>query len=173
MSTPAIAVIAAAQNAAQAIEDLLRNAGHDLRVQWLENAAAIENRTEIDPAGVICVHQTNIQSLESVIAECTRANTASLVIALAPTSSRLAVLEAGAWDAADPSEPALLTQALERALRGVAARQELIETRAALARTQMRLDTMLRESLDARATIEDGLHAQTTPGYARLFGFDE
>lgn len=164
------------QNSAQAIESLLRGAGHNLRVQWRTDAAPLAQRGEPGPntPDLICCGGTDTpQGLEAAIADCLQAWPGVPIIALARPQLRLAMLQAGASDLADPAQPGLLTRIFERGLQDAAGKRELTEARARLAQCRMRLDAIVGESQEARATLVDGLHAEVNPGYARLFGFDK
>lgn len=171
-----ILAITPRQDEASGIETRLRDAGQNVRTEWLEaperlGAALSERRPDL-----ICCRagEADTDSLKRLLGLCVNA-AAGIPVVLrhdADAAERAELIRAGARDVVAPSAVDHLTAVLVRELEVARLREDCRQQRIRADRIAERMDSLLAESPDARALIREGIHAELNPIYASLFGFE-
>ena len=84
-----------------------------------------------------------------------------------------AAIESGAWDLLSPASEAELRLRLRQALEVGRVRAEMLDAAQRLNQTQRRLDVLLSQGQDARATLVNHRVADPSPAFARMIGVDD
>lgn len=168
--------IAPRQDIASGIETRLRDAGRNVRVDWLDKPANLQEYLEShDPALFCCqAFDNGIDTSQALLQRCLNAESGIPVVLLDEVDARqqAEMMRAGARDVIPPKNAEHLTAALMRELDIVKLAAGAQSDRQRLEQMDIRLQALIAESEDARATIQEGIHAQLNPSYARLFGFE-
>lgn len=187
-------VVASAQDAADKLNARLRNTGHTIRVEWLTHADVTAEHLAAHPPDVICVwlptesdgsaegdnpDDDTTPGLDAAIDRireiaCALApDTPVLALVTAAPELRGPLMKAGASDVITGDDTDWLMHAVERALAYSDLRRTAEHAHTRQAQMAMRLDTILSDTQDPLATIQEGVHTHVTPTYADLFGFDD
>lgn len=171
-----ILAIAPSQEHASGIETPLRDAGRNVRVDWLDRPGELGTYLSDHTPALICCRPDDEgeDTPKRLLGLCLNAAPGTPVVLLldADTDTRAALIRGGARAVVPPDAPELLTVVLGRELEVVALRAEAGIERQRAAGLERRLEEVLTESQDARATLQEGIHAALNPTYAQLFGFE-
>lgn len=171
-----ILAIAPAQENASRIEAPLRDAGRNVRVDWLDRPGELGSYLSDHAPALICCHPDDAgeDTPKRLLGLCLNAAPGTPVVLLqdADADTRAELIRGGARAVVPPDAPELLTVVLGRELEVVALRAEAETERQRAAGLERRLQEVLTESQDARATLQEGIHAALNPTYAQLFGFE-
>lgn len=164
------------QDTASEIETRLRNAGRNVRVDWLDKPANLENYLASHAPALFCCHafENGVDSSEALLRRCLdlRPDIPVMLLDEIEVGARAQLMRDGARDVIAPRDTEHLAAALIRELDAVKHHTEAEHHRRRAEQMEERLQALLAESEDARATIQEGIHAQLNPSYARLFGFE-
>lgn len=164
------------QDVASGIETRLRDAGRNVRVDWLDKPANLEDYlSEHMPVLFCCQPFANgTDTLETLLERCLNTAPDIPVVLIDDIENRLRaeLMLAGARDVVAPRDSEHQVAALGRELDNARMRLEADRDRDRVKQLEYRLEEVLAESQDAHATILEGIHARLNPTYAELFGFE-
>lgn len=168
-------VIAAAQNVAEKLNGLLRGAGHPVRPVWAGSADDITNQLKTARPDVIFyfIGTANI-TLPALMALRNKHAPAVPVLCVTQdaTEEEVAkVLQTGARDLVSLDHVPRLEAVMLRELKVMRQRRELLTLRKLAEQYQERFKSLMQDSDDAIAYVQDGLHMEANPGWLEKFGY--
>jgi len=168
-------VIAAAQNAAERLNSALRNAGHAVRPNWVVDASACEKQLAARrPDLIFCFMANPAAELDEVAALRDKLAPGVPIIAVGKPvdeDSIAAAITLGARDQVSGEHTARLEAVV---LRELAAARDAAKLRAAedtIRGNQSRFESLLTESNDAIAYVQDGIVTNANPAFVERFGY--
>lgn len=166
---------------ARNIETSLRNAGHPLRVRWINRLDALEDQLRDSPPDLVIADRDGSPEVQRdrVIEACKRLQPELPVLLLGTVLSVdtiLAALAAGAEDLVGGDSPAQLRHLERVVVREIArhtASRQLRQTRSRLADFEARHEKLTDSTGDAVASIQEGIVVRANLALARLLGHDD
>ena len=172
-----LVVIEESQNDAEAIGNILRNAGHAIRLDYAANRedleAALDQST---PDLVLCAKGLEAISLEEALAVATEREEPLPVIAIGDTVDEPQIIETlrtGAEDLVSFDEPEHLRLVVRRVQRTLECRKALRHYQQVSSECERRCRALLDSSRDAIVYVHDGMHVYANQSYLNMFGFKE
>lgn len=164
------------QETASAIETRLRDAGQNVRVDWLGKPESLGSYVSEHAPALICCQAGagKPDSLKRLLGLCLNTASGTPVVLIEDTDaeSRAELMRAGARDVVAPDAVEHLTAVLVRELDVARLRDDAEAAQSRLVEVERRLEAVVAESQDARATLQEGIHARLNATYARRFGFE-
>jgi len=171
-----LVVVEESRNDAEALANVLRNAGHILRLVHVEDAEDLEQALAQHPDLALCATGLESLSLEHA-SETVAAHAPGMpLIAVGDSNDESAVvdaLRAGAADLVSFDYPEHLQLVVARELRAVACHRKLKRYEASFQESEKRCRSLLDSSRDAIAYVHEGMHIYANRSYLELFGFDD
>lgn len=170
-------VISTLPNGAQELQTLLRDAGHNVHVKWLEKPETLADELGRALPRLICCEQgADEQDLNRLIGLCKNVARGIPAIAITPrpsTKRTEELIQLGAAQVVSLSQKHYTVWALTRELEFSSLRAQIKDDRRQIRQLEQRLGVIVAESPEALAYVHDGIHTQLNQAYARLFGFEE
>jgi PAS domain S-box-containing protein/diguanylate cyclase (GGDEF)-like protein len=171
-----LVVITASQNDAERIESHLRNAGHVVHAEWISDIEQLDPllvQTDL----VLCASENlHKAKLKAVVEHCKLAAKRVLVVALNDSidvGRTTQAMRAGARDLVSLQQMEHLQAVVLRELEHVTTARNLQEVNSRLQQAETRHDSLLQDSAEALAYIQEGIHIRVNPAYAKLFGYTD
>ena len=165
------------RNDAEALANILRNAGHILRSTHVEDRedldAAIEEQC---PDLILCATGLEHLTLASVADALQRRELQTPIIAVGEAADERTISDAlreGAADLVSFDSPERLQLVVARELRGVDCARRLARYASSFQESEKRCRSLLDSSRDAIAYVHDGMHIYANQSYLEMFGFDQ
>jgi diguanylate cyclase (GGDEF)-like protein/PAS domain S-box-containing protein len=172
-----LVVIEESRNDAEAIANILRNAGHAIRLRYAASRedleAALDQST---PDLVLCAKGLESISLEEALAVATERDEPLPVIAIGDTVDEPQIIETlrtGAEDLVSFDEPEHLRLVVRRVQKTLECRKALRHYQQASSECERRCRALLDSSRDAIVYVHDGMHVYANQSYLNMFGFQE
>ncbi|MFN2308459.1 MAG: putative bifunctional diguanylate cyclase/phosphodiesterase [Gammaproteobacteria bacterium] len=169
-------IVEETQNDAEAIANLLRNAGQVVRFMYAEDTEDLEQALDQQlPDLVLCARGLEALSLEQVAALLRERALDIPVIAIGDVADEPRVIEAlraGAIDLVSFDAPEHLLLVIAREQRNLAMLRDLHFFRTGHKESERRCRALLDSSRDAIAYVHDGMHIYANSSYLEMFGFE-
>jgi multidomain signaling protein FimX len=171
-----LVVITASQNDAERIESHLRNTGLVVRTDWVSDI------DQLDPlvaqADLVLCTTMNLPriKLKEVVERCNQETRRVPVIGMndaVDVGRTTQAMRAGARDLVSLQQMEHLQAVLLRELEHVQTTRKLQEVNSRLQQAETRHESLLQDSTEALAYIQEGIHIRVNPAYAKLFGFTD
>ncbi|MCC5859374.1 MAG: EAL domain-containing protein [Ectothiorhodospiraceae bacterium] len=164
-------------NDAEMYISVLRNAGHAVRAQRIEDGDELREVLEEKPFDLLLCH-AGIQDLSPTLAleSIQRSGRDIPVLALADAHEdelRRSLMTQGTADLVAKNDLQHLRLVVEREFRQVRERRRLRQLERALKETERRCSALLDSSRDAIAYVHEGMHLYANPAYLEKFGVEE
>lgn len=173
-------VVSHAEDTARKIENSLRNAGHPLRVHWVQALDGLEDSLRNNPPDLVLADRdVPAASRDRVLEACKRLQPELPVLLLGrqpALDATLAALAAGAEDLVgcdDPTQLRHLERVVAREIARHTASRSLRQARARLADFESRHEKLTESTGDAVATIQEGIVVRANVALAKLLGHDD
>lgn len=170
-------IVEESPNDAEAIANLLRNAGYVVRHQYARDTetliAALERHT---PDLVICADGLEEANLSNVLDTLKEQKLETPVILVGDEANEPQVIEAlraGATDLVSFDQPEHLGLVVARERKNLDIRRRLQFFERSYQETERRCRALLDSSRDAIAYVHDGMHIYANQSYLEMFGFDD
>lgn len=175
-----LVVIDDSSNDAEVVTSMLRNAGHGVRTERVEDEEDLEALLrESDWDMVLTKPRTPIFSAVDalqVISDMERDVPVLILLhdaADAEADENLSLLDAGARDIVSVGQQKRLIHALMREFEDVRRRHRHRQCEALLRETNVRAHNLVESSRDAIAYVHEGMHIFANHTYLELFGYDD
>jgi diguanylate cyclase (GGDEF)-like protein/PAS domain S-box-containing protein len=169
-------VMSAARDPVEAINSILRRAGHPVHCTWIASLRDLaEAIAKVNPELLVHVSGTG-DELQSVVNIRDQAAPAVPVVVLADTVDEARIAAAmvgGARDAVTLSNPVRLQAVMVRELRAYRLERALNTTLKSAHDARSQLETVLERSNDAIVQIQEGIVVDANPAWIELFGVEE
>lgn len=170
-------VIDDSSNKTEVVTSILRNAGHVVRSERIEDAEDLLSVSRKEEWDMILACTSVISFTPGEALNVTRTMERALpliVIADDESDAELnALLEAGARDVVKPSNPLRLTTTLLREAEDSRLRGHLRNCEIALLEANQRAQLLVDSSRDAITYIHEGMHIFANESYLNMFGFSD
>jgi multidomain signaling protein FimX len=171
-----LVVITSSPNDAERIGSHLRNAGHAVHADWISD---IDQLGALLPQAdlVLCASENLPKArLKDVAERCRTQQRRVLVVAMndaVDIGRTTQALRAGARDLVSLQQMEHLQAVVLRELEHAQLMRKLQEADSRLQQLETRHDSLLQDSPEALAYIQEGIHIRVNPAYAKLFGFSD
>ena len=169
-------VVSAARDPVEAINSILRRAGHPVHCTWIANLRDLsEAVTKINPELLIHVAGPN-DDLQSVVNIRDQVAPAVPVVLLADAVDEGRIASAmllGARDVVTLTSPVRLQAVMLREIRAFRLERALNSTLKSANNARTQLETVLERSNDAIVQIQEGIVVDANPAWVELFGVDD
>jgi diguanylate cyclase (GGDEF)-like protein len=169
----ALLIVASAENDAEKLNGVLRGAGYAVRARWAANGDAAASALKDEPPDlIVCFAGMSTAPLAEIAVWRERLCESVPIIAIgAQINSELiaASIQVGACDLVAIDETERLTMIAARELDNLATRRMLETYRTKVQDYAARIETLVRESGDAIAYAQEGIHVTANPAYLKLF----
>lgn len=169
-------IIEESQNDAEAIANILRNAGHVVRYQYADTADKVVEALEQQAPDMVILAQAQegvpMLQLQPLLRE---HNMEAPVIFIGDTAEEAQVIEAleqGAADLVTYDQPDHLRLVVAREQTNLVMRRDLQHFKICHEESERRCRALLDSSRDAIAYVHDGMHIYANESYLDMFGFD-
>lgn len=171
-----LVVMTASPNDAERIESHLRNAGHVVHAEWISDIDLLE--PHLTQADLLLCASENLPKakLKDVVTLCRQQQRPVLVVAMNDTidiGRTTQAMRSGARDLVSLQQMEHLQAVVQRELNHVQTVRSLQEANNRLQQAETRHDSLLQDSTEALAYIQEGIHIRVNPAYAKLFGFGD
>jgi diguanylate cyclase (GGDEF)-like protein/PAS domain S-box-containing protein len=168
-------VVADAQSAAERFSSTLRNAGHAARVTWAGSLEACEKQLRNGKTQVLCCFLDLKDAPLELVVELRDAFAPGVpIIGVARQVDENAIaksMKSGARDLISPDHGARLVLVVLRELEVFERIERLRNTEETIQGYQSRFESLLSESNDAIAYVQDGIVSSANPAFLERFGF--
>ncbi|MGA7801399.1 MAG: EAL domain-containing protein [Gammaproteobacteria bacterium] len=171
-----LVVVEESRNDAEALANVLRNAGHILRLVHVEDAEDLEQALAQHPDLVLCATGLESMSLEQTAETLAQHAPGVPLVAVGEATDASTVVNAlrtGAADLVAFDYPEHLQLVVARELQAVACHRKLKRYEASFQESEKRCRTLLDSSRDAIAYVHEGMHIYANRSYLEMFGFDD
>jgi multidomain signaling protein FimX len=169
-------VLSPARDAVEAINSVLRRAGHPAHCTWLPALRDLADAlTQLNPELLVHV-ATTAGELEAVTRVRDQLAPAVPVLVLAPQADEAQIAAAmalGARDVVTLANPARLQAVMLRELQAFRTARALDATVKSAHDARSQLDTVLQRSNDAIIQVQEGIVVEANPAWRELFGVEE
>jgi multidomain signaling protein FimX len=169
-------VLSSARDAGEAINSVLRRAGHPVHCTWIPALRDLGDALpQINPELVI-VAGSKPQELAPVIAVRDQLAPGVPVLLLAPAADEslvAAAIEQGARDVVTLTSTARLTAVLLRELEVSRTQAALLTMRKSASDARSQLDVVLQRSNDAILQVQEGIVTEANPAWHELYGVED
>lgn len=170
-------IIEETQNDAEAIANVLRNAGQAVRFMYVGNQDSLETALDQQrPDIVICSLGLETLDMEQLNAVLSARSLSIPIIAIGHEAGEPQVIEAlraGAIDLVSFDQPEHLQLVVAREQRNLDMQRDLHFYRTGHKESERRCRTLLDSSRDAIAYVHDGMHIYANSSYLEMFGFED
>ncbi|MFP5507271.1 MAG: PAS domain S-box protein, partial [Gammaproteobacteria bacterium] len=170
-------IVEETQNDAEAIANVLRNAGQAVRFMYAEDREDLEQALDQQvPDIVLCARSLEALPLEQVIALLRERMLCIPVIAVGDIADEpqvIEVLRSGATDLVSYDAPEHLQLVVAREQRNLEMQRDLHFFRTGHKESERRCRVLLDSSRDAIAYVHDGMHIFANRSYLEMFGFED
>jgi diguanylate cyclase (GGDEF)-like protein len=167
-------IVEESENDAESLANILRNAGHSIRVDHARDAEAFESALDAGlPDMVLCGNGKAVISTEAVHGILAQRKLATPVIAIVEEAPEIAVVAAkisGTAAMVSYDQPDHLQWAVAREITLLQLQHKVAALDAALTDCENRCNTLIEDSSDAVAYIHEGMHCFANQPYMELFG---
>lgn len=169
-------IIEETQNDAEAIANILRNAGHAVRSMYAADQESFEQALDQQlPDLILCARGVDGLQLTQVL-DVLRSRTFDIpLIAIGDSGDETSVIEAlreGATDLVSFDHPEHLQLVVAREQRNLAMQRDLNYYRSVHKESERRCRALLDSSRDSIAYVHDGMHIYANQSYLEMFGFE-
>lgn len=181
MSFPPLNLLVAAAETAlpDQLQSLLRQAGHDVRLEAVADMPRLTER--LPDADLVILYGVEDDSPQALTMDAVLAAmrlqqmTSPLLYSPAPGESRdrSALLQAGVEEVIAGDAPAVALQAVERTILSLRQQQEVQWLRRRVRDLETDNSALRELSAEPTALIEAGIHRQCNPAYRRFWGIDD
>ncbi|WP_297529596.1 putative bifunctional diguanylate cyclase/phosphodiesterase [Thiohalobacter sp.] len=165
------------RNDAEAVANILRNAGHAVRFHYVEDTEDLENALDQQvPDLIILSEGLEGLGLDALRTELDSRKLDIPVILMAAEANEAEVVEAlraGATDLVSFDQPDHLRLVVEREQKSLHTRRALQRFETIYRESERRCRALLDTSRDAIAYVHDGMHIYANQSYLEMFGFDD
>lgn len=171
-----LVIMTSSPNDAERIEGHLRNAGRVVHTDWANDLDKLD--TLLGGADLVLCATENLPKakLKDVIERCANAPRPLLVVGMNDTvdiGRTTQAMRTGARDLVSLQHMEHLQIVVLREVEHTQVRRRLLEVDSRLQQAETRHDSLLQESTEALAYIQEGIHIRVNPAYAKLFGFSD
>ncbi|MGD8574726.1 MAG: EAL domain-containing protein, partial [Gammaproteobacteria bacterium] len=170
-----ILVITQTQNNAEMVNSTLRGGGHAVHSTWVANIDDAKKRLAEQPPDLIfCFTKVSGSGLREIVKLKDKTDRNIPVIAVAKEVDGAAIAEAirqGARDLVDVEDQARLQAVTNRELSVLHQARSLSEAQDTIREFQGRFESFMKESGDAIAYVQEGIHVSANPAWLEMFGF--
>lgn len=170
-------IIEESQNDAEAIANILRNAGQVVRYQYADSLEATAEALEQQLPDLIILAQAQaavpMDGLQGLLEQHCPETPVVFIGDTADEAQTIAALEAGAADLVSYDQPDHLRLVVAREQANLLMRRELQRFRICHEESEKRCRSLLDSSRDAIAYVHDGMHLYANQSYLEMFGFDD
>jgi diguanylate cyclase (GGDEF)-like protein/PAS domain S-box-containing protein len=171
-----LVVMSAARDPVEAINSILRRAGHPVHCTWIASLRDLgEAVTKVKPELLIYVigPADELQAVVN-IRDQTAPSVPLVALADAVDEARIATaMAAGARDVVTLANPVRLQAVMFRELRAFRLERALSTTLKSATDARNQLETVLERSNDAIVQIQEGIVVDANPAWVELFGMEE
>lgn len=170
-------IIEETQNDAEAIANVLRNAGQAVRFMYVENQDSLEPALDQQrPDIIICSQGLEALGMEQLNAVLKARSLNIPIIAIGHEADEPQVIEAlrsGVIDLVSFDQPEHLQLVVAREQRNLEMQRDLHFYRTGHKESERRCRALLDSSRDAIAYVHDGMHIYANSSYLEMFGFQD
>ncbi|HET9680126.1 MAG TPA: diguanylate cyclase, partial [Gammaproteobacteria bacterium] len=170
-----ILVISQSQNQAEKLNSLLRANGHVVHAAWANTPDDVQKSLQnAVPDTIFFFSDTTAIALDAVmqLRHKLAAATPILCVTKDATESEVAeIINQGARDLVSLEHPDRLEAVMLRELKIMRQRRELLTTRELVLQYQARFQSLMADTNDAIAYVQDGLHLEANPTWCERFGY--
>ncbi|BAZ93614.1 putative diguanylate phosphodiesterase [Thiohalobacter thiocyanaticus] len=170
-------IIEESQNDAEAIANILRNAGHVVRYHYADSLEATAEGLEQQLPDLIILAQAQeavtMNGLRELLDQHCPETPVIFIGDTAEETQIIAALETGAADLVTYDQPDHLRLVVAREQANLLMRRELQHFRICHEESEKRCRSLLDSSRDAIAYVHDGMHIYANQSYLEMFGFDD
>ena len=170
-------IIEESQNDAEAIANVLRNAGQALRFMYIEDQEDLDEGLDQQlPDLILCSQGLESLTLEQVLETLNvrKLNTPVIMIGdVADEAQIIEALRAGATDLVSFDRPEHLQLVVAREKKNLEMKTSLTFFQSGYKESEKRCRALLDSSRDAIAYVHDGMHIYANKSYLEMFGFDD
>ena len=170
-------IVEESRNDAEALANILRNAGQASRIDYAEDSkdinAALDKRM---PDLVLCAQGLESVSLSDVAALLAQREIPAPLIAIGETANEADIIEAmrqGASDLCSYDLPDHLQLVTQRELRQLSSSSKAHSFEARFHESEKRARSLMESSRDAIAYVHEGMHIFANSSYLEMFGFED
>ncbi len=160
---------------AEALINILRNAGQIIRDVRVEDEEDLHDALEDNPIDIILSKkQTPIYSAKQAVEFLQKSDRdLPLIVITDPgkTPDALEELQAGARDMVASDQPELLRHIVDREVNDLKIRRAFRRNEQMLLETEKRTRYLIDQSRDAIAYVHDGMHIYANSAYLKMFGY--
>lgn len=170
-------VVEESRNDAEALANILRNAGQASRLDYAEDMEDLEaalNRHV--PDMLFCALGLEPIQLTDVVGQLAQRSLEVPVIAIGERADEADIIEAmrqGATDLCSYDQPEHLQLVVRREMRHLSNARKASEFEARFLESEKRARTLMESSRDAIAYVHEGMHIFANSSYLQMFGFDD
>ena len=168
-----IIVLAKRPERCEAINSILRNAGHAAHCTWKSTLREFKEQLEhSEPYMIVIVGDDS--SLDDVVKISRQCETQPSVVLVTAQTDEEAIADAmlrGARDVVSMTQTDRLSSVLQRELRSSQLERSLKVANAAVEDFQRQLQTLIENSPDAMSLVQEGIILQANAAWLELFGF--
>ncbi|MFO7277753.1 MAG: EAL domain-containing protein [Pseudomonadota bacterium] len=168
-------VLSAAREPVEAINGILRRAGHPVHCTWIPALRDLGDALQqLDPELLVCAASPDELALVARVRD--KFAPSVPLVALADTCDEAgiaAAMEKGARDAVSLSNPVRLQAVVARELRAFRLERALDGALRSARDTRRQLETVLRRSHDAIVQVQEGIIIDANESWLELFGYAE
>ncbi len=165
------------RNDAEALANILRNAGKVVRYQFVENVEQFEAALDQHvPDIILCadgVTDLDLPTLTDELSHCSKRIPVIYVGAEANEATVIEAMRLGATDMVSYDKPDHLQLVVERELQNVSMRRKVHQYETGYKESERRCRALLDSSRDSIAYVHDGMHIYANRSYLEMFGFEE
>lgn len=165
------------RNDAEALANILRNAGYAVRHVHVSDGEELETALAGQaPDLILCALELEALPLDDVMTQLAQLRLDLPVLAIGATASEpdiAAVLRAGAADLASYDQPERLQLVAARELRNQRLCTDARRFEQSFRESEKRARGLMESSRDAITYIHEGMHIYANRSYLEMFGFDE
>lgn len=168
-------ILEESQNDAESLANVLRNAGHALRMTYVDSMDSLETTLEDQTPDVLLCGSSHISASEDVVLTLAQRNLDAPVIALAENVDEPAIVEAlrtGVAALVSYDLPEHLQLVAEREISALKGRRTIERHNDYLRESEKRYRTLMDSSRDAIIYAHEGMHVYANPAYLDMFGFE-
>ncbi len=170
-------VVEESRNDAEALANILRNAGQKSRLTFAKDQEDLDAALERQPPDlVLCATGLETLSLEDLVLSLQQHKLEVPVIAIGESGDEPAIIEAmraGATDLCSYDQPEHLQLVVRREITQLKLRRDAQRYELKFRESEKRARTLMESSRDAIAYIHEGMHIFANHSYLEMFGFDD
>ena len=177
VQTVRLLIVEESRNDAEALANILKNAGQPSRLDYAENSVHIN--TALDkhmPDLVLCAQGLESVSLSEVAEILAQREIPAPLIAVGETADEANIIEAmreGASDLCSYDQPDHLQLVTQRELKQLSSSNKAQSFEARFHESEKRARSLMESSRDAIAYVHEGMHIFANGSYLEMFGFED